>query len=275
MGSLPGISGRTQPTSLSNDASIVKFIDRWMFVIMAGLFFVTALTGFIPSSMLYLEGVEAGRRPPIPPVLHVHAVLMGSWLTLLLVQSTLMATGRSALHKTLGMVAFVHVPAIVITGVFVIKVYVEQHYARHAGMSAPEIAADIDNTMALVIFLMREGSLFLLFMGWALSVRRKDPQLHKRLIILATVLPMTAAFARHAVVWQNQNFGLYNELYWDLCCVLWILPMFLWDLYRSGTVHRAYRIWFPVFVVTAIPVHMLRTTEWWNATAERMMGVAA
>ena len=274
MGSVPGMStGAASTASASTDSSFIKFVDHWMFVIMAGFLFFVVLSGFIPSSMLYVEGVEAGRRPPIPPVLHLHAVLMGSWMTLLLVQSTLMATGRSAYHKKLGLIAFVHVPAIIITGMFVIKVYTEQHYARHAGMTAAEIAQDIDVTMALVVYLIREGILFALFMAWALSVRRSNPQLHKRLIILATVLPMTAAYARHQTVWLG-DLGMYNELFWDVGCVVMMMPMFLWDLYRTGKIHRAYRIWFPIFLVTAIPVHMLRTTDWWNATAERMMGVA-
>ena len=38
--------------------------------------------------------MKAGARPPFPPMLHVHAVLMGSFLLLLLAQTVLMATGR-------------------------------------------------------------------------------------------------------------------------------------------------------------------------------------
>lgn len=276
MGSAPGMSaGAASAAAGGGDASFVKFIDHWMFVIMAAFLFCVVLSGFIPSSLMFLEGVEAGRRPPIAPVMHVHAVLMGSWMCLLLVQSWLMASGRRANHMKLGMVAFAHVPAIIITGIFVIKLYVELHYANHVNLGPAEIARDIDVTMALVVYLIREGTLFGLFMAWALSVRRSDPQLHKRLIILATVLPMTAAYARHSTVWQWENFGMYNELYWDVGSVVMIIPMFLWDLYRTGRIHRAYRIWFPIFLVTAIPVHMLRHTEWWNTTAERMMGVAA
>ena len=52
-----------------------------------------------------LADVEAGERPPLPPVLHVHAVLMGTYLLLRLAQTTLAATGRQAWHQRLGLAA--------------------------------------------------------------------------------------------------------------------------------------------------------------------------
>src|SRR3954469_7607300 len=89
-------------------------IDRWIFVFTAAWFIAIVLTGFIPDSVMKVGMVEAGKRPPFPMVLHVHAVLMGSFLLLLLTQSTLMATGRCEQHKRLGMIAFALVPLLVI-----------------------------------------------------------------------------------------------------------------------------------------------------------------
>ena len=74
-------------------------MDRWIFVFMAALFFVTALAGFIPDSLMKIAAVKAGERAPFPLVLHVHAVLMGAWLSLLLAQTTLMATGNAAMSS--------------------------------------------------------------------------------------------------------------------------------------------------------------------------------
>ncbi len=47
------------------------FVDRWIYVFMAALFVVTVLVGFIPDSSRMLANVEAGARPPLPPILHV------------------------------------------------------------------------------------------------------------------------------------------------------------------------------------------------------------
>ena len=59
-------------------------IDRWIYVFMAAWFIVIVLVGFIPDAMMKVAMVKAGARPPFPPILHVHAVLMGSFLLLLL-----------------------------------------------------------------------------------------------------------------------------------------------------------------------------------------------
>src|SRR3982750_4137403 len=91
-------------------------IDRGIFVPMAAWFIVITLTGFIPDAMMKVGMVKAGARPPFPMVLHMHAVLMGTFLALLLAQSWMMATGRNALHKQVGIGAFVLVPAIVVVG---------------------------------------------------------------------------------------------------------------------------------------------------------------
>src|SRR5262245_4473613 len=68
-------------------------IDRWIFVSMAVWFIVVTLTGFVPDSLAKIAAVQAGDRPPFPLVLHLHAVLMASFLLLVLAQTTLMATG--------------------------------------------------------------------------------------------------------------------------------------------------------------------------------------
>ena len=83
-------------------------IDRWIFVFMAAWFIAIVLAGFIPDSMMKVGMVQAGARPPFPIVLHMHAVLMGSFLLLLLTQTVLMATGGARCTcgwGSLGMVA--------------------------------------------------------------------------------------------------------------------------------------------------------------------------
>src|SRR5512146_2442522 len=81
-------------------------IDRWIFVIMATWFIAVVLTGFIPDALMKIAMVEAAQRPPFPLVMHAHAVLMGSFLLLLLGQAWLMATGRRELHMRVGVAAF-------------------------------------------------------------------------------------------------------------------------------------------------------------------------
>jgi hypothetical protein len=53
-------------------------LDRWIYVITAASFIAIVLAGFIPSSLEKIAAVEAGRRPPFPLVMHLHALLMGA-----------------------------------------------------------------------------------------------------------------------------------------------------------------------------------------------------
>src|SRR5437868_14131513 len=92
------------------------FIDRWIYVFTAASFVVITLVGFIPDALMKVAMVQAGQRPPFPVVMHLHAVMMGSFLLLLLAQTWLMATGRNEYHMRLGVAAFVLAPALVIVG---------------------------------------------------------------------------------------------------------------------------------------------------------------
>ena len=91
-------------------------IDRWIYVFTAASFIAIVLAGFIPSSLGKIAAMQAGQRPPFPLVMHVHAVLMGAFLLLLLAQTVLVATGRQALHMRLGLASMVLAPAMVVAG---------------------------------------------------------------------------------------------------------------------------------------------------------------
>ncbi len=97
-----------------------QFTGRWFFVGVATLFILMALAGFVPTSIAKLGAVHAGQRPPLPPVLHVHAAMMGAWLLLLLGQAVLATTGRRVWHRRLGYAGAVLLPAIIVTGVLLL-----------------------------------------------------------------------------------------------------------------------------------------------------------
>lgn len=247
--------------------------DRWIFVFMAALFFVTALAGFVPDSVKKLDMVAASARPAFPAILHVHALLMGAWLSLLLVQSTLMASGNRALHMKLGVAALVLAPAIVITGAILVPtIYAQYWEAASLATGAEKAAFEAD--------LMRKGNitlrnlagaiLFPLFVILALRARLSDPGFHKRMMFLATVVPLPAAFAR--LTWLPSTMPE-SSISLDLFTLAWIAPMFLWDVVRQRHIHRAYIVWFAWWLPLTIPVHLLWGTDWWLSRVPGLMGV--
>jgi hypothetical protein len=254
------------------NSGFTAFADRWIYVFMAGLFIATVFAGFIPDSSRMLANVAAGARPPLPTVLHVHAVLMGSWLTLLLAQAVLMATGRAAFHKQLGLLGMVLAPAMVIAGFFLIPTMDGQivEGIRHG---PPAVAAELRAILPLVLNIMliqlRAGFVFAVLVAIGLTARRTDPEAHKRLMFLATLAPLPAATDR--ITWLPSSFPG-SALTCDLWPLLLIAPMFLWDLYRQKRILRAYWIWFAVSIVPAAAMHLLWGSAWWSRTALGLLG---
>lgn len=247
--------------------------DRWLFVLMAALFLVTVLVGFVPDSFARAAAIQAGQRPPFHPMTHVHAVLMGAWLLLLLAQTTLVAANHRALHQRLGLVSLVLAPAMVLAGIVLVPAVFREAWSLGAapppGMDPAVIAGTKAIVSNLVLPQIRVGVLFPIVVGWALWVRRTDPDTHKRLMILATALPLPAAIDR--IVWLPTSLPT-SFASGDLYMLLWVAPMFLYDMIRRGRVQRAYVIWFLVGLPPTIAVHWLWGSPWWLAAVPKLMG---
>ena len=248
-------------------------IDRWIFVFMAAWFIAIVLAGFIPSSLMKMEMVRSGMRPPFPLIMHLHAALMGSFLLLLLAQTWLMATGRSRQHMTLGLASLVIAPAIVIVG-FMLAPTMYLQMVDALQTAPPDMRERIQERMLhsenIKLIQIRVGILFPLFLIIALKARRRNAGLHKRMMILATAIPLPAGIDR--IPWLPTTLPG-SPVSPDLYTLAAVLPMFAWDVVRNRTIHPAYLIWLAVSLPLTIALHALWDTPWWHATARAMMGV--
>ena len=263
---------REMPADASID--LVSLIDRWIFVAMAALLIVVTLTGFIPDSIMKVGMVETGERLPFPPILHLHAIAMGSWLLLLLAQTSLMATGRRAGHKQLGMISMVLAPAVVVIGIVLAPTMYRQVWdAAHAipgGPDATELATvAIRGNIALIQ--MQIGLVFAITVFLALRARKNDSATHKRLMVLAPIVAMPAALDRMTWLPNTMPISPWGP---ELYILLIALPLFAWDLYRLGQIQRAYKIWLALVLPTGALVILLWNTAWWQAFVPQLMGVA-
>ena len=264
--------GQRRPDLLSGTPR-AHGIDRWIYVFTAASFIVITLAGFIPSSLAKIAAVQAGERPAFPLILHMHAVLMGSFLLLLLAQTTLVATGRCDLHRRLGVLAMVLAPALVVVGLILVPT--TYHAVLNAAQAAaPEARGQLqegvlvrDNIMLLQL---RIALLFPLFLAIGLRARGREAGLHKRMMILATAMTLPAGIDR--IPWLPTTLPD-SPLAPDLYTLVAISPMLVWDLVRNRSVHRAYWIWLGFSVPLAIAVHGLWNTDWWHSTAPSLMGV--
>lgn len=229
-------------------------IDRWIYVFTAVGLIATVLAGFIPDSIAKIGAVEAGRRPPFPLILHAHAVLMGGFLLLLLAQTIFVATGKRIWHMQLGVAGMLLAAAIVVTGILLARVM------YHPGPVQDKI----------FLLQIRAGLLFSVFAWIAMRSRARDPGLHKRLILLSVTAVLDAAIFR--IHWLPTTFPG-NGVSLDLFTLLPFAPLFIWDLARNRSLHRAYVIWAALFVPATAVVYALWDSPWWHANAHHIMGV--
>ncbi len=253
---------------------MAALIDRWIYVFTAVLFITAVLIGFVPDSVTKVGLVAAGKRPPFPLILHLHAVATGSWLVLLLAQTTLMATGRSAGHKQLGLTAMVLAPAVIIIGIILVPTmyhltWVTVH-AVPGGLNA-EGQARLDGQANVTLNQLRNGLLFGFSVFMAMRFRKSDLATHKRLMILAPAAPLIAAVAR--MEWLPTTMPN-SPLSLELFALLLIAPVFAWDMYRLRRIQRAYVIWFIAYVLIAALVLLAWNAPWWQAFVPHLMGVA-
>ena len=247
-------SANARPQDRLSGSTRANAIDRWIYVFTAVSLIATVFAGFIPDSFAKIAAVEAGKRPPFPLVLHAHAVLMGSFLLLLLAQTVLVATGRRSWHMQLGIAGMVLAAAIVVTGFLLAP----------AMYQANPVLDDI------LLLQIRAGLLFSAFMWIAFRARKRDPGLHKRLIFLSITAVLGAAIVR--IHWLPTTFPG-NGISLDLFTLLPLAPMLIWDLARNRGLHRAYMIWAALFIPATVVVYALWDTPWWHVTAHHIMGV--
>lgn len=248
-------------------------IDRWIFVGMAVWFIAIVLTGFIPDSIMKVGLVQASLRPPFPVVLHMHAVVMGAFLLTLLAQSWLMATGRRGYHMQLGIFGFGLAALLVAVGlVLVPTIYHQVWNGAHFGPPSvrAKLLARLPELDDIMLMQIQVGLLFPLFLGIAFKAREHHPGLHKRLMFLATAIPLAAGIVRIAALPETMP---WSPLSLQLYVLLSVSPMFGWDVIRNRRIHEAYWIWLAVYVPVSVLINLLWDTPWWHATARHIMGV--
>jgi hypothetical protein len=265
---------RIQKSSVQySSGAFARAIDHWIFVFMAAGFLLLTLVGFIPDSLTKIAAVEAGARHPFPLILHIHAVLMGAFLLVLLAQTTFAATGRIQYHRRLGLLAAVLVPAIVVAGFILVPTM--YRYVWDAAQNAPpEARAKLHEAVLrkdnIVLLQLRMGILFPLFMIIGLRARDANPSMHKRMMILAVAMVLPPAIDR--ILWLPSTLPA-SPLTTDLYTLLAVLPMFAWDLIRTKSIKQAYVIWLSINLPFAVAVHGLWGSQWWHAVAPRLVMV--
>ena len=138
---------------------------------------------FAPS--FFLHGMY--RHPAPPPFIVVHGAMMTGWVVLLVIQALLVPTGRLSWHIRLGIYGLYYAALLVPVGCVAVTISAAREVHGHTDFMLSEL-----NVLGISYAQM------LLFGAWiwAAGAYRHRPDVHKRLIVLATLSLLPNAVVR-------------------------------------------------------------------------------
>ncbi len=250
----PGVAVASEkklsPTTVTGRKGIVQ---RYFYFAMSLLLAAIVVSGFkrTVNDNLFHPAI------PRPFILWIHGAAFAGWVIFFICQSTLVRVRKVSWHRCIGWfgagLATVMVPLGVTTAIIMARFdTVQLHQSEsdaHAFLSIP--------FYDMIAF----GVMIALAICW-----RTKPDLHRRLIFIATCGLMDAPVARFDYVFDHNLFFP--------CLDLLILLGVARDLLVDRRVHKVYRYALPLLIVgQSLSVYMWRhNPSWWQAITHVIMG---
>ena len=226
------------------------------FVIVAWL---GVILGFAPPSWARFNGRA---DYPAPLILQFHAGLYLLWMALLAVQVGLIRLGGVANHRRLGVLSFVMIPLMMLTGFFA-EIYSQRFYLSHPPNSQQFFIIPIFYVVAF-------GALATFAVA-----RRRDPAAHKRLIYLATTIIVGAAWTRTIGPPLTAAFG---DGFWGMIANTFtstnafLLAIALFDRLTRGRLHPVLMSMIPAILACELAVSWIYHSPGWLTVARAIAG---
>ena len=228
-------------------------VCRYFYFAMSLLFAAIVVSGFkrTVNDNLFHPAI------PRPFILWIHGAAFAGWISFFICQSTLVRIHKVSWHRSIGWfgagLASVMVPLGVTTAIIMDRFdTVQLHQSKSSG----------DAFLSIPFYdMIAFGVMIALAIYW-----RGKPELHRRLIFIATCGLMDAPVARFDYVFDHNLF--FPCL--DLLIVLGVGR----DLLVERRVHKVYRYALPLLIVgQALAVYMWRhNPSWWQAITHAIMG---
>ena len=226
--------------------------DRRLYVLAAMVAVGIVFAGF--ARTYYLKGAFGG--PALTGLVHLHGFVMTLWIAFFLLQTTLIAAGRTALHRRIGVAGAVIAVVVVVVGV------VTAITAARLGVSP--------GPPPLVFLAIPLGDMlvFPLLVGAGLFWRRRA-DFHKRLMLLSTLSILTAAIARIPLQFIAAGglplfFGLT-----DLC----IIGCVAFDTVKNRRLHPAFGWGMLLVIASQVGRFLVAGTPQWAQFAGWLTGL--
>jgi len=210
------------------------------------------LIGFSPS---YVGALIDGVATPL--IIHFHAVVFIGWIALFTTQALLPSFGRLDLHRRLGRFGIGYAVFLILVGITTTF----NRFLFHLTQDGAEAAN------AFLIHPLSDMIVFPAFFTAAILYRHK-PEIHKRLMLVATVMLTVAAVGRMPIGNPPSD---------SAALLIWLSPIYLsmvYDFVSKRLIHPAYLIG----LVTLGVVHfrgLIVDTSLWQSFANSVAAMLA
>lgn len=227
--------------------------ERLFYGGMAIAMVLTCFAGFAPS---YYLRAHSASPPPMTWLLHLHGAVFTLWIALLATQTSLIAANKTSLHRRLGAAGGVLALAMMVLGAALAISRARQGLLGQAAGIPPLVFLAIPLTSVFV---------FPTLIGAALYFRKRA-DLHKRLILIATIEILSAAVGRLPGIVTANPFVLFAV------ADIFLLAIVVYDLVSRGRLHPA-TLWGGLFLVASqVGRVLIAPTATWLAFAQWITG---
>jgi len=237
---------------------------RYFYFYMALSCIAVAFLGFAPT---YWVPMATGSFPSMP-VIHFHGMLFFAWTLYFAFQTWLAASGRVARHRTIGMIGVSLATAMTIFGFL-------------AAVNAMKRSAALGLTDAGIAFAIvpLSGILFFAVIFSLAIANTRQPETHKRLMLLAGISILDAAVARWFLTFLAPAGPpgpppVEVTIIPALVAYLLLVPALIFDWRSQGRPH-------PVYIYGGITLLAVKLLNWpisitpaWHALAGGILALA-
>jgi hypothetical protein len=250
------------PTKTSS-GTVPKDRARYFYAGAAAVLLVVMFLGFI---QFYLHGRAFPNRPLTPPIrnlLIAHGVAMTAWMLLLLVQPLLIVNSKYKTHMRLGRIG-----AVLAACIFILGLRLGIGAAR---VAPPELRLwnlPYKQFLAVPVISVTIFAIFVAIGVWY----RKRPEIHRPMMLLATLAAITAALDRIDAITSLYRHTIWGTIFGPFFSMLVIGAIFLvvkWALTRSFD--RYFTLGWATLVVAGAAIMQLATTDAWDSIASFLL----
>ena len=237
----------------TNPTLTLRARDRRFYFFLGLLLAAIVFIGF--ARTFYLNSYFARHHLTVLSILH--GIVFSSWIVLLVVQSALISSKQVRIHRRLG---YASIALVVLIVAFALALTIR---SAQRGFTPPGAPPPL-NFMAVNF---ADVVLFPSIVGVALWYRNR-PEIHKRLMVVATIAILAPATARIVLLFSSN--AILFKAYGISLAIL--LSCMLYDYLTHRRVHPAY-IWGGLVFLLSIPLRLyVGSTAAWLSFAHWMTG---